>query len=222
MQDKEPSQAESGQQSPKHAPRQSQKRLCGLTVRQGVLVLVVTVIAVSAIMGGVIGGVKASKNGAIGTTSSAPAISGSTTTSPTSSTSRSGNGGASKTGGPAAPSPLSTSGILALDCPGLNGTQRTTPVGGAAYAFLVLCQTDLVSGSRDIDSSLQYSLDGCLDHCAARNGAAKLPQCQGLTWDANLTKYGDFNCFLKTTVTARKPYTGDQVQAGAVLLNLDG
>jgi hypothetical protein len=87
------------------------------------------------------------------------------------------------------------------------------------YNFLLFCLTDFRSTTQDIDSSLQNSFDACIDNCAQRNSANRLPPCEGLTFDANLTSYRNANCFLKTKITGSFPYKDDLVQAGAQLLS---
>lgn len=183
--------------------------------------MIAVILVIGAVVGGAVGGTQARKNKSMSANTSSSAGSSTMTlsTNPTTSTVTSPASTTATVSTSTTSYPVPTSGVLALNCPAINGTQYTTQSGSSSYTFLLFCQTDFRSISQDIDSSIQYSFDSCINNCALRNSANKLPQCQGLTFDANLTSYKVANCFLKTGITASVPYTLDQVQAGALLLS---
>src|SRR3569833_2726688 len=193
-----------------------QKRYCGLSPRNALIALVVAIVVILAIVGGTLGGVLAPKHGS----DANPAPPAPSPSSPTLTPSSSSSTSSSTTSSSSSAAPIPTSGILALNCPAINGTQYTSPAGPTKYTFLLLCQTDFKARQSDIASSRAGSFDACLDSCATRNNANLSPPCQGLTIDANLTAYSNVNCFLKTAITSTSPYTLDSVLAGALLLNL--
>lgn len=92
---------------------------------------------------------------------------------------------------------IPTSGIIALNCPVINGTHYTTQSESSSYTFQILCQTDFRSTAEDIDSSLEYTFDSCINSCALRNSVNQLPQCGGLTYDGNLTRFCGCKLFFK-------------------------
>jgi hypothetical protein len=176
------------------------------------LVLIAAILLVGAVVGGVAGGVLGrKKSGASTYTATSTTMS---STYPTISATKSA-AAASSTTSVAIP----TSGIIALNCPIINGTHYTTQSGSSSYTFQILCQTDFRSTAEDIDSSLEYTFDSCINSCALRNSANQLPQCDGLTFDGNLTRFATANCFLKTGITEVVAYTVDLVQAGALWIH---
>jgi hypothetical protein len=79
---------------------------------------------------------------------------------------------------------------------------------------------DLHSSVQDVNISLQYTFDACINNCVLRNNAGLTPKCEGVTFSGNLTSqhYATGNCYVKTSITGPVPYTEDQVQASAWLL----
>ncbi|KAF2674171.1 hypothetical protein BT63DRAFT_419476 [Microthyrium microscopicum] len=179
-----------------------------LSSRIALLLAVAIILVVGAVVGGAVGGTQAKKKKDVVPTST---ISSTTSSSPTTTTHES-------TSSSSSGAPRPTSGILALDCPRINGTSYSTNSGSSTYNFLLLCKTDFKTTTGNIDSSRQYSFTDCIDSCAARNSAKALPQCSGLTWGANLTHYTGVNCFLKAAITSSVPFNSDDPQAGALLL----
>ncbi|KAI0159561.1 hypothetical protein GGR57DRAFT_499888 [Xylariaceae sp. FL1272] len=90
-------------------------------------------------------------------------------------------------------------GVVALDCPSLSGTSETIKLGSKSWVFDLTCGTDFAGG--DIGAVIVYSLNDCLQACAAHNFFSGDDSCQHVTFNANQTfevpkDYG--NCWLKT------------------------
>ncbi|KAI1268832.1 hypothetical protein F5Y18DRAFT_423062 [Xylariaceae sp. FL1019] len=90
-------------------------------------------------------------------------------------------------------------GVVALDCPSLSGTSETIKLGSKSWVFDLTCGTDF--GGGDIGAVIVYSINDCMQACAAHNYFSNDNSCQHVTFNANQTSeipkdYG--NCWLKT------------------------
>ncbi|KAG8164575.1 hypothetical protein KVR01_004850 [Diaporthe batatas] len=206
------------------------KRWCGVPKRRALIIgSVILLVIIGAVVGGVVGALvarngtsnsnnasdssSASATAAPSTTSDAPVTSAATTTSLASTASTRATSTSASTSS-AFPTPSNN--ILSLNCPAINNTQFTVD----SSSFEVYCLTDFRSGSGNIAQSLEPSINDCIGSCVTyntENDNTDSP-CQGLTFGANLTRYGGANCFLKTGPLTRVPYTIDDYQAGAILL----
>ncbi|KAK8075344.1 eukaryotic aspartyl protease [Apiospora hydei] len=97
--------------------------------------------------------------------------------------------------------PTATSGILALDCPKIDGTQKPYTVSGSpnAYTFQFTCEYD-ATGSRGNGAKFNTTtVDGCVEKCAEHNHEESDTACGGVVWNGNLTSSLTLggNCYLK-------------------------
>ena len=76
---------------------------------------------------------------------------------------------------------------------------------------------DLVSLVPILAASAENSFGACVARCAAFNDVNGSMDCEGVTFDVNLTADIEWNCFLKTSIVTRTPYTLDSLQASALL-----
>jgi hypothetical protein len=113
--------------------------------------------------------------------------------SPTKSSSISSISSATSTAGP-----FPTGGILALDCPNINGSDYTSTQQTGKYTYNVLCNTNYPV--TDLKAANATSIQNCLDQCA------NLQSCQGVVFQSNLTLIESLNlpgnCFLKPNTSA--------------------
>ncbi|POS69990.1 hypothetical protein DHEL01_v211618 [Diaporthe helianthi] len=207
------------------------KRWCGVPKQKAVIIgSVVLLVIIGAVVGGVVGALvarnddtskssiasdssSASPTAGPSSTSSGPITSPATTTSSASTASTRPTSTSTSTSS-AFPTPSNN--ILSLNCPAINDTQFT--VGSSS--FEVYCLTDFRSGSSNIAQSLEPSINDCMGSCVNYNAVKENTDspCQGLTFGADLRRYGGANCFLKTGPLTSVPYTRDDYQAGAILL----
>ncbi|KAL2285548.1 hypothetical protein FJTKL_08191 [Diaporthe vaccinii] len=209
------------------------RRWCGLPKRTALLIAAaVLLVIIGAVVGGVVGAVVArdgARNSSSGSSASAtPVASSAAGAAATSASSATASASASTSTASTSPTstskststssafPNPTNNILPLNCPAINDTQFTVQGDN----FLVYCLTDFRTGSGNIAQSLEPSISDCIGSCVTFNSenANTDSPCQGLTFGANLTRYGGANCFLKTGPLTKVPYTVDDFQAGALLL----
>jgi hypothetical protein len=151
--------------------------------------IVVGLIVIGAIVGGAVGGTMASRNASPASTTTAP------------------------------PQPTQTSGLLPLNCPGMNNTNLNVTSSGIVSTFDILCKVDLPGTvTRQMNNTRQYTINGCVQSCADWNAAGSQPSCLGVTFGANLSLYTNVNCFMKNVLGQRTVYRGGDPQAAAVLL----
>lgn len=117
-------------------------------------------------------------------------------------------------------------------CPESDELQYTTSSGTGGVTFNQLCDVDwpvnvtAYSGSatdkvEDLANVLQYSLQDCIDQCAAYS-LSKSPPCFAVTYAANITRAQDRgysgNCWLKTARGAQDTIdTSRQVQSAYII-----
>ncbi|KIY00508.1 uncharacterized protein Z520_04193 [Fonsecaea multimorphosa CBS 102226] len=239
-------------ENPAWSKQSSKRKFCGLSRRALIIVLAVaTALIVAAIIGGSIGGVLANKNKSdsasadsakTSSTSSATAIptavattsaSASTATSEpaTSTTTRSSSLSTStSTTSTASASTATTTGEGSYNCPADNNTNYVSPLFTDA-TWTILCDTDWPSGVAalsggsvvDLTAVIAYSIDECIDQCAANNIAGD--GCQAVVYGANITlalSRGGIqgNCFLKNDRGAENSVDNSgQVEAAYLLLD---
>ncbi|KIW96132.1 uncharacterized protein Z519_03199 [Cladophialophora bantiana CBS 173.52] len=196
-----------------------------------IVVAVVTALMVAAIIGGSVGGVLASKNSSgsaradLANTSSTslsttqptavatiPAPTVPTTPNPATPTTPSppslSTSTASTSTAPTSTATTSASGEGSYNCPADNNTDYVSPLLSTA-TWTILCDTDWPSGVdafsggtvTDLTAVVAYSIDACIDQCAAYNVAGG--DCEAVVYGANITlalSRGGIqgNCFLKS------------------------
>jgi hypothetical protein len=109
-------------------------------------------------------------------------------------------------------------GLLALDCPGVDGQEQPISLGGKTWKYKVLCGQNI--SKQDFGAVVVYSLHDCLQACAAHNFYSGKDECKAVHFDTDMPTviplyYG--NCWLKTA-TGPTDKGGGGKHAAAVLV----
>ena len=109
-------------------------------------------------------------------------------------TSPSGSGTSTSSSGLVVPT-----GVLALDCPGLNNQgQQIITIGSQSWRFTPRCSTDYQGN--DIGGVIVYSFHDCLQACASHNQWVGRDECKAVRFNADMAaiiaRFGG-DCFLK-------------------------
>jgi hypothetical protein len=111
-------------------------------------------------------------------------------------------------------------GILALDCPGLDSKGNIgVALGTKTWTFKPRCGADYPGN--DMGAVIVYSFHDCLQACAAHNYFSGKNECVAVEFNANMNFYiaEDFgNCWLKTVQGAEQAFGGN-LNAGALLVS---
>ncbi|KAI1505232.1 hypothetical protein F5X99DRAFT_368776 [Biscogniauxia marginata] len=194
-------------------PLDEKRRVCGLRRTTFILVIALIIVIIAAAVGGGVGGslaVQNAKNNAASCLSDDAAASVSTVTLIATAT-------ATRTGTSTASGLTVPTGVLALDCPGLDNRDQVITLGDNSWTFTPSCGTDYWGS--DFGAVIVYSFHDCLQACAAHNHFSGEDQCMAVTFSANQTakiptNYG--NCWLKSDSGEENDGT-DNTVAGAVL-----
>ncbi len=126
--------------------------------------------------------------------SSSPSSSSNSTSSASSSSSSS-----AQSSNPSSATSVPSSGIVALDCPVINGTRDSVPSLQGNSSFLIFCGYDIQTPVPDLKTFKASTLSDCLRACTGYSSAAS-EICRGVTFHTNLTfstaNQGS-NCFLR-------------------------
>ena len=99
--------------------------------------------------------------------------------------------GPTRTGGATTATPVNgrlavpTTGLLALDCPGLSSSQTIT-LDGKNYNFSPKCGVDINGANVDIIAIAAYTSTHCLLACASYNRNSGNNTCVGVEFNANM------------------------------------
>ncbi|KAK8122879.1 hypothetical protein PG984_011549 [Apiospora sp. TS-2023a] len=108
--------------------------------------------------------------------------------------------------------PFPTTGILPLDCPNIDGTQKryTVPGSTTTYTYRFACEQDALGSLGDGNFWNTTSLDGCVSKCTEQDYNESYTSCGGVVWNGNLpaalTQGG--NCYLKMGTLSLHPCPG--------------
>ncbi|KAH0423337.1 hypothetical protein CcaCcLH18_12251 [Colletotrichum camelliae] len=185
------------------------RRICGLHRSTFYLALVLAVVIIVGSVGGGVGGSLAVKNAQREAQSAQESQAAATPTltdttiatgSPTGSTTESATSSSTTTTWISTP----TSGLLALDCPGISGTTASMTVGGQSSRYDIECGVDNNGAGIDIIAVVSWSLDDCLRACSSFNANRESgsESCAGVQFHADivdLVSRFSGNCFLKNT-----------------------
>ncbi|EXJ62098.1 hypothetical protein A1O7_02531 [Cladophialophora yegresii CBS 114405] len=207
------------------------RRICGLSRRAFIIVIaVVMALAVAAIIGGSVGGALASRNNSGSSQGQADAVESSSTsaaTTQTTATATSTTPTTTSTNEPVIPPTISSSSVSSsrtststssaatptssegsYNCPSDNNKSYVSSLLSDA-TWTILCDTDWPVGVdsfsggtvEDITAVVAYSIESCIDQCAAYNVAGG--PCGAVVYGANITlalSRGGVqgNCFLKS------------------------
>jgi hypothetical protein len=80
-----------------------------------------------------------------------------------------------------------TTGVLALDCPGIDQTTQFVSLAPNDYAFNTSCGTDINGDNVDIMAVVAYSYYDCLMACASFNRDSDSSGCAGVEFNADMT-----------------------------------
>jgi len=199
------------------APQQT-RTILGLRRTTFALALTLLVVVVAATVGGGVGGSLAVQRAKDSAQANGP-IATVTVTITTTPIGRAATSLTSSAGSTATSSAIvAPTGVLALDCPGLNSEgEQVVTLGTRSWRFTVTCGTDHVG--YDIGAVIVYSFRDCLQACAAHNHFSGEDRCVAVEFNANMTPaisqdYGD--CWLKNG-TAAEETVSSNLLVGAVL-----
>ncbi|KAI1327979.1 hypothetical protein F5Y16DRAFT_370290 [Xylariaceae sp. FL0255] len=190
--------------------------ICGLRRVTFFLSVALAIVILAAAIGGGVGGslaVQSAKSSCTTTKQNSTAIGQSLGPTVTTTVTTTITAAAASTTGPL----VVPTGVVALDCPGINNTEQVTTLDDDSWVFTPLCGVDY-EGS-DFGAVIVYSFNDCLEACAAHNHYSGNTSCTALTFRANQTEeipenYG--NCWLKYG-TPSPVSVGSNLVAGALL-----
>ncbi|KAI5917442.1 hypothetical protein F4810DRAFT_696317 [Camillea tinctor] len=201
---------------PNSVPVKQTRKICGLHRSTLILAVILIVVVIAAGVGGGVGGSLAVQNAksnaensliSNGTSRISTVTITSISTRTLTATGTTGTGTSTSTGsGLVVPT-----GLLALDCPGLDSEgDQVIAWDASSWTFTPTCGTDYVGA--DFGAVIVYSFHDCMQACAAHNHFSGTTQCAAVTFSANQTyqiarNFG--NCWLKTGTGTQNTAAGD-------------
>ncbi|KAK6829499.1 hypothetical protein PG987_010083 [Apiospora arundinis] len=213
----EPLTRHSGSPTPEYKPCKRDRRICGMRKRDYWIVFTIIVLCILGVVAGGVAGNRAkifntdadnepstfasSPNNAASSTTPDPK-----TTTPTSTST--------------SPFTTATSGILALDCPNIDGTNKTSSVADTTYTYHYSCESDASGSGGDGPKWNTTTIDDCVQQCSQHDHDAADRSCGGVVWNRNLTHAlaRGGNCYLKLGTVTTWACTDECVAAVAVLV----
>ncbi|KAI0594415.1 hypothetical protein F4775DRAFT_574135 [Biscogniauxia sp. FL1348] len=196
------------------APVEQEDRICGLYRSTFTLAVVLIIVIIVAAVGGGVGGSLAVQNArtnaanVLTTTDSPTPVS---TVTVTRTTTRTATGAATGTGTSTVSGLSVPTGVVALDCPGLDSQgDQVIAWDQNSWTFRPTCGTDYQGA--DFGAVIVYSFHDCLQACAAHNHFSGDSHCAAVTFSANQTfqiprNFG--NCWLKTGTGTQRTGMGN-------------